>query len=99
MPMCTIIQPFTLIFAKEEKLWRVLLNVIGIYLESSSLYITVDIFLPRSFLKAASINSEEIVLRIQEFKKFVKMGFYECLSNLPLRVFLFVYLLLQMKNF
>lgn len=68
--MCTIIQSFALIFAKE--LWRVLSNIIGIYLELSSLYITVEIFLPRSFLKATSISFEE---------SFKNLGIHEICEN------------------
>ena len=47
MAMFTSTEPFTLIFAKEEKLWRVLPNVIGIYLEFLDLYILVEFFLDK----------------------------------------------------
>lgn len=63
MSMFTSTEPFALLFAKE-KFWRVLPNVIGIYLEFSGLYILVEFFRPRSFLKATKINPKKTVLRI-----------------------------------
>lgn len=94
MSTFTIIQPFALTSAKGEKLWRVLPNVIEMYLEFSTLYILVEIFWPRSFLKAARNQSSRNSFR--NLGIYCQMEFLQVYQTL--RVSLFVYLLLQMKK-
>nr|XP_033788702.1 zinc finger MYM-type protein 1-like [Geotrypetes seraphini] len=92
MSMFAIIQPFSLIFAEEENLRKILPNITEIYDEFSGEDIILEIFRLRRHLKAAGMNPKETkawtVLQFLEF--IVKWDFYESVPNLSLCLRLFL---------